>query len=110
MGIFGVFAYTVSRETRQIAIRITVGATEWAVVSAVLGGGLRVVLLGFAVGMPATLAIGRLLESQLWSVGPHDAVALAAAVGLLALVALWAAYIPARRGARVDPLVALRQE
>jgi hypothetical protein len=110
MGIFGVFAYTVSRETRAIAIRMALGATERAVVIAVLGGGFRVILLGVAVGVPVSLAVGRVLERQLWGVGSHDPATWLASVGLVGVVALAASYVPARRAASVDPLVTLRQE
>jgi putative ABC transport system permease protein len=110
VGIFGVFAYTVSRETRQIAVRKALGATDWSVMTAVLGREFSVILLGLAVGLLATLAVGHFVDEQLWVIGPRDPVTLFAAVCVLTLAAMSAAYVPARRATRVDPLVALREE
>jgi predicted permease len=110
IGLYGVLAYVVTRRTREIGIRIALGALtrtiSWMIVREVL----VVVGLGVALALPAIWALTRLVESQLYGVEPMDPVAIIGAMALLAVAAIIAAFLPARRAAHVDPVVALRAE
>jgi putative ABC transport system permease protein len=109
-GIFGVIAYSVSRRTNEIGIRLALGASRPAILRMVVGEGLSLALLGLAVGLPCTLAANRLLAQQLFELSPRDPVTLAGvALGLL-VVAVLAAWVPARRAMQVDAMTALRHE
>ncbi|RPJ82540.1 MAG: FtsX-like permease family protein, partial [Acidobacteria bacterium] len=110
IGLYGLTAYNVARRTSEIGLRMALGATGRRVAVPVLREALLLALLGVAVGLPAAFAVGRLIRSQLYGVAPHDPLALAAAVAALVAVALIAAWLPARRAARIDPMVALRCE
>jgi len=110
VGIYGVQAYAVSRRTREIGIRMALGARPSAVLAMILGEAAGWTLLGVAIGLGAGLAIARLISGLLFGVSPWDAVTLAVSPLVLLAVALAAAYLPARRAMRVDPLVALRWE
>ena len=109
VGIYGVLAYIVSGRTREIGVRIALGAEPGRILGMVLGSGLRVVLVGAAIGMGGALALTGLLQSLLFGVKPHDATTLAGAVALLLAVAMLAAYLPARRASRLAPVDALRE-
>ncbi|MBZ5536290.1 MAG: ABC transporter permease [Acidobacteriia bacterium] len=110
VGVYGLKAYTVARRTREIGIRMALGATmqdtQWMVVKE----GLWLTLIGAGLGLALALLTGRLLASLLYEVSPMDPVVLVAAPLLLTAVSLLASYIPARRAAQVDPMVALRYE
>jgi macrolide transport system ATP-binding/permease protein len=108
LGLYGVTAYSVSRRTREIGIRMAVGASRPRVLQTVLGGALSQLAIGLAIGLPATLAAGRLLQSQLFAVSPSDPVVLLGACGVLSVAAALAALVPARRAASLDPVKALR--
>jgi ABC-type antimicrobial peptide transport system permease subunit len=110
MGVFGVMAYTVTRQTREIAVRMALGASRGHVMGGILRSGAQLVALGVAVGVAGNFATSRLIASQLWNISPHDPLTLAAAVSVIALVALAACYVPARRAMQVDPMTALRQD
>jgi putative ABC transport system permease protein len=110
MGVFGVMAYTVTRQTREIAVRMALGASRGHVMGGILRSGAQLVALGVAVGVAGNFATSRLIASQLWNTSPHDPLTLAAAVSVIALVALTACYVPARRAMRIDPMTALRQD
>ncbi|MEO5959597.1 MAG: ABC transporter permease [Opitutaceae bacterium] len=110
LGIYGVLAYSVAQRTREIGIRIALGAAHRQVMGLVMGEGLRMIGLGVALGLVAIYWLMRLLQKQLFGVSPHDPVVLAAVAGVLAIVALIACWLPARRAAKVDPMVALRCE
>ncbi len=110
VGIYGVQAYAVSRRTREIGIRMALGARPAALFATILGEAAGWTLLGVGIGLGAGLAIARLISGWLFEVGPWDAVTLAVSPLVLLAVALAAAYLPARRAMRVDPLVALRWE
>ncbi len=110
LGIYGVIAYAVSQQQREIGIRIALGARPGSVVRMVLADGLRLTLVGVACGVVGALATTRLLAGLLFGVGASDPVTFGGIVGVLALVALAACWIPARRAAKVSPLVALRSE
>jgi ABC-type antimicrobial peptide transport system permease subunit len=110
IGLYGVMAFLVARRTREIGIRIALGAVTGNVLWLVLREVLLLVGLGVAIGLPAALAVTRLLESQLYSIAPGDPWVISLAVLGIAAAAAVSAYIPARRATRVDPVTALRYE
>jgi ABC-type antimicrobial peptide transport system permease subunit len=110
VGVYGVMAYAVSQRTRELGIRLALGASRTSVQYLVLGRGLGMAALGIGIGLAGALALTRLLVSQLFGVSPTDPAVLAAAVGTLAAVSAVACLIPALRATRVDPVIALRSE
>jgi ABC-type antimicrobial peptide transport system permease subunit len=110
MGIYGVLAYLVVQRTREIGIRMALGAETAHVRFLIVREVGSMVLLGVAVGLPLAYGLARLSESLLFGVRAGDPTAYALGLALIALIALAACYIPARRATRVDPLVALRYE
>jgi len=110
IGIYGVMAYAVSRRTREIGLRMALGARAQDVMGLVLSQTMGVTLVGIGAGLGGALALRRIVASMLFGVGPGDPATLLVVAVLLALVALAAGYVPARRAARVDPSVALRAE
>jgi putative ABC transport system permease protein len=110
VGIFGVMSYTVSRRTKEMAIRMALGASRREMLSAVLREGLGVTLIGVASGLTGALLSSRVMQGYVYGITATDPLTFAAASLLLTAVALLASYIPARRAARVDPMVALRYE
>jgi predicted permease len=109
-GIYGVLSYTVAQRTRDIGIRMTLGATRGHVMRDVLGHGVRLTGLGLLIGLAGAMAGTRMLSSLLYGVRATDAITFWAVSVLLAAVALLACYVPARRATRVDPMIALRHE
>ncbi len=109
-GVFAVMAFSVSRRTRDIGLHVALGARQRDVLKMILGQGLRTILIGVTVGFAGSLALTRTLESLLFGVTPTDPLTFAAVILLLVAAALLACYIPARRAANVDPMVALRYE
>jgi predicted permease len=110
LGIYGVMACQVSQGTRELGIRIALGATRTTIVRMVLGRALTLAICGVAIGMAAALAMTRLIRGLLYGVEALDTVSFATTALLLALVAGLASYLPARRAARTDPLTSLRSE
>ena len=109
-GIYGVLAYAVTQRQREIGIRMALGAPRNRVLALVLRQGMKLVLLGIGIGMLVSLALTRVLRNLLYEVQPNDPLTYALVALLLLVVALLACWLPARRAARVDPMVALRTE
>jgi ABC-type antimicrobial peptide transport system permease subunit len=110
VGVYGVVAYSVARRTREIGIRTALGARPATVLRMILREGLTMTLGGAALGFLLALGIGRALSGMLYQVSPMDPIAFALAPTVLVATALLACWLPARRAARVDPIVALRNE
>ena len=109
-GIQGVVSYTVKQRTREMGIRIALGARPSGVTASLVVASLRLALLGSGLGLVCLLSLGRVLAGLLYQVKPNDPGVLALVSGLLLAIACVASYLPARRGARVDPMVALRED
>jgi ABC-type antimicrobial peptide transport system permease subunit len=110
IGLYGVMSYTVSRRTREIGIRMALGAERVTVVWLVLREVAFLTVVGIALGVPSALGLSRLVRSQLFGIEPTDPLTIMIAATTLALVGLLAGYIPARRAASVQPVLALKYE
>jgi predicted permease len=110
VGLYGVMAYTVSRKTNEIGIRMALGSGRFQIAALILREALLMVLAGRVLGIPAAMAIARLMRSQLYGLGPYDPLTMLFAVGVMTCVAILACYPPATRAMRIDPLAALRYE
>jgi putative ABC transport system permease protein len=110
LGLYGILAYSVEQRVREIGVRIALGADKREIFRLIIGNGMRLALVGVSVGVPAALALTRLMGGMLSGVSSTDPVAYIAVVGMLMISALLASYLPARRATRVDPIVALRAE
>ena len=108
LGIYAVISYSVAHRTQEIGIRMALGATPGILRASVLGDTGRLVMLGVAIGLPSSWLAGRAIRGLLFDVGASDPATFSAVLVLLALVALLAGYLPARRATRVDPAIALR--
>jgi putative ABC transport system permease protein len=109
-GIFGVLSYLVTQRTREIGLRMALGAQPQEVLRVIVGHGLRLMLFGLCIGVAAALVVTRWMSSVLFDVKPTDLLTFAAVAVVLTVVAFLASYVPARRAMRVDPMVALRYE
>ena len=110
LGIYGVISYNVAQRTREIGIRAALGATQRSLLRLILDRGLRLTLIGLAIGIAAAIGLTRLLASLLFGVGARDPVTMVSVGVILTAVAVTASYVPARRAMRVDPVAALRYE
>jgi putative ABC transport system permease protein len=110
IGIYGVMSYTVSQRTREIGVRMALGARVVDVMRMIFGEAMKLVIIGGAIGLAAALALGRAMASLLHGVSASDPATFVSVLILLAAVALVACYLPARRASRVDPLISLRSE
>ena len=110
IGLYGVMAYTVAQRTREVGIRIALGAARGKVIWLVMREVLLLVAIGVIAGVTASVALTRVVQSQLFGLTPHDPLTLGLATAVLAVVACAAGYIPALRASRLDPMVALRYE
>ena len=110
IGIYGVISYSVMQRTHEMGVRIALGAQPENVLRLVLAQGLRLALLGSAIGLAGSVLLMRLLESQLYEVKPGDPATMAGAAVLMLVVAFCGSYVPARRATKVDPMIALRYE
>src|SRR5439155_16952689 len=110
LGIYGVMSYSVSQRTREIGIRMALGAARSGVLRLVVAQGARLAALGVAIGIAGAVALSRVLRSLLFGVSATDPLTYGAIASALILVALGACWLPARRAAGVDPVIALRAE
>jgi putative ABC transport system permease protein len=110
VGLYGVMSYTVTQRTREIGIRMALGAGKSEVLKLVINQGIKLVLIGVAIGLAGALGLTRFLSGMLYGVKPGDPLTLVAVSALLMAVALLASYIPARQAAKVDPMAALKQD
>jgi ABC-type antimicrobial peptide transport system permease subunit len=110
IGVYGVISYSVARQTQEIGVRIALGAKNSDILTMVMAMGLKLVIAGVGLGCIAAYGASTLLASQLRGVSPHDPFAFLSVVAVLLFVGLQACLWPARRAARIDPMVALRYE
>jgi ABC-type antimicrobial peptide transport system permease subunit len=110
IGIYGVIAYLVSQGTREVGIRMALGATPRGILTLIVRQGLMVAIIGMTIGLIAAFALTPMMRALLFEVRPSDPLTFIAIATLLLLVALVASYIPARRAARIDPMESLRAE
>ncbi len=110
VGVYSLIAYTISRQTREIGIRIAIGAGRSDVLRMTVGMGVRWLVLGGAIGLAASYAATRVVASELFEVSPTDPLTFGAVFAVLAVAGFTASYLPARRATRVDPIVVLRSE
>ena len=110
VGLYGILAYAVVRRSREIGVRIAVGATPGSVEWMILRESLALLGIGFVIGVPAALFVTRLVSSMLFGLGPDDPVTIVATLAALTTATIAAAYLPARRAANIDPILALRAE
>jgi putative ABC transport system permease protein len=108
--LFGLMSYGVTRRTREIGIRIALGAQPGLIVKLILREGVLLSIIGIMIGIPCTIAATRLVAHMLFGVSPADPLTFAVSAALLSTVGVIAAYWPARRATRIDPIAALRRE
>ena len=110
LGLYGVTAYSVARRTREIGVRMALGAGRSGIMRAVIGGPLLETVLGLAIGLPLAMLVGRAIGSQLYGLGGQNPIVWSVTIAILVLTSIVAAAIPARRAASIDPSRALRGE
>ena len=110
IGLYGIMAYNVARRTGEMGIRKALGARPWDVAWPILREALTLAAIGVAIGLPVALALVQVMRSVVYGIEPHDPLTIIGTVGIMVTVAALAAWIPARRAAKVDPMEALRYE
>ena len=110
VGLYGVISYAVAQRTHEFGIRMALGASRTDVLGMVVKGGALLTAIGLVIGVVGALALSRVMQSLLFDIGTHDPLTFGAVCGLLAVVALLACYLPARRATNIDPMIALRVE
>jgi ABC-type antimicrobial peptide transport system permease subunit len=110
IGLYGVLSFSAARRTKEIGIRLALGAPRWAAGGLIVREAAVLAAVGLAIAIPVSWALGRLIENQLFGVGPMDAMTIAGAAAVLALVCLATSAVPARRVGSVSPLETLRSE
>lgn len=110
LGVYGVTSYGVAQRTQEVGVRISLGASRWAILGMIVRDVLAVAAIGVGVGLAGTLALTRFMRGLLYGIGATDPLALGGSVVFLSLVALIACGLPALRATRVDPVTALRTE
>ena len=110
VGVYGVISYSVSQRTREIGVRVALGAQRTNVLRLIVGHGALLAAIGIGIGLAGALGVTRFLRSMLYGVSPFDPVSFVVVTLVLSGIAFLASYLPARRAARVDPIEALRQE
>jgi ABC-type antimicrobial peptide transport system permease subunit len=110
LGLYGVMAFTVARRTKEIGLRMALGARQWSVLWLVLREAILLLGVGLGVGVPCAYVLSRYVSSQLFGVTPTDAWTCAAAMAILGLAAVVSGFVPARRASIIDPITALRYE
>jgi ABC-type antimicrobial peptide transport system permease subunit len=110
IGLFGLMSYSVARRTNEIGIRMALGAQKQQVIRMVLSESIWMVSIGIVIGIAAALAAGRLVKTLLFGLNPADAITIGIAISTMIVVSALAAYLPARRASRVDPMTALHYE
>jgi putative ABC transport system permease protein len=110
VGIYGVIEYTVAQRTREMGIRLALGAQRWHIIRSVIVGGMRPVALGVGLGLVSAFALSRVLETLIFGVSATDLPTFLVVALVLSAVAALACYVPARRATKVDAIVALREE
>ncbi|HEY9449334.1 MAG TPA: FtsX-like permease family protein, partial [Gemmatimonadaceae bacterium] len=110
IGLYGVVAYAVTQRTRELGIRLALGAETRDIYRVVIRQGMSLMIVGVTIGIAVALLLTRLVRGLLFGVSPADPLTLGVVVAILTVVALLASYVPARRATRVDPLVALHEE
>jgi ABC-type antimicrobial peptide transport system permease subunit len=110
IGIYGLIAYLVGQATREVGIRLALGASRANIMALIIRGGMTLALCGVTIGIGGSLMVSRLMRSLLFGVGATDTVTFVAVPALLICIALFASYIPARRASRIDPGASLRCE
>ena len=110
IGLYGVASYAVAQRTREIGVRMALGAQPASVLTLVLGNGMVLVAIGLGVGLVASYLVAGAMSALVVGINPHDPLTFVATPALLAIIALLASYVPARRATRIDPLLALRTE
>jgi predicted permease len=110
LGLYGVMAFAVTQRTREIGVRIALGAQSWHVQKLVIVQGMRLVLIGIVIGIPISMVVSRAMKSMLFGLSTTDSITYLGVVGMLAIAGLMACWLPARRAARVNPMASLRCE
>ncbi len=110
VGLYGVVSYSVSQRTQEIGLRMAIGADRRDVLRLIVGGGMKLAVIGVVIGVAGALALSKVIATMLFELTPMDLVSYSGTVTVLLAVAMVACYVPARRAMRVDPIIALRAE